>query len=455
MTTSRYGFNFICDAPGFNDSAARAVIERLRPRWIIVINGLAFAKDIAARYPETDVIVRWVRADDDARKSWPTPGDFIEFAKREFGGARLYANLMNENGVSDDVLRYTLAVIEQSSDLRLAVGGFSVGTPEPEDWKRPLAVELLKKLDTQRDRLVLNLHEYFPAVPHAGMGEAAYTNPQPAAWPLDIRHTTCWLIGRYQFLVQTCQEHQIGTPRIVIGEHGPDRIDQFKGYLGGLLQTPPYSEIRGWRTLSNQYRAWYNTTPENALFTILKYTSERVYYHPAVEGISLFAWCSPQSEWEGFDMSQADDLQTALVSYANESTNPPARRYEPGTYLYSGENSFNIRTTPSKQAAVKGQLTTGATVQVADVDAVDASDHLWQRVTVFPAAANNVQIEGWVAVDIILPKLKEEEPPAPPEPPVKPVFTRADLLALATYHEAAAKAHADLAALYKQLAERV
>jgi hypothetical protein len=444
MAQSRLGLNFICDAPNFDFDKARAIIDKLRPRWIVVINGMSFAKEIAVKYPEVNVIVRWVADDDDTRARWPKPIDFVAFARREIGDARLFCNVTNENGFSGDLLKYTIDVIDQSGDLRLAVGGYSVGTPEPADWRVPLAIELLKRLDTQRNRLVLNLHEYYPVLPIGMMDGVDHANPNMAAWPTDIRGHKCWLAGRYQFLIQACQALEIGAPRIVIGEHEADRIDQYKAWMESLIKTPPYAEIRGWRTLRNQYRAWYNKDAEYVLLDFARYSDKVIYYHPAVEGIVPFAACSEESEWNGFNLMDADVFIQSLADYANENVappSPPARRYEPGAYVYSGANSFNIRVDAGEVSASIGKLTKDCTVNVLDEEAKQPDKHLWQKVTVIPSVGDNLLIFGWVAVDIIpltpKPAAPPMEPPAPPAPIIA-LFTRAELEALAQHHEAMA-----------------
>ncbi len=417
MHRRRIGFNFICDAPDFDRNRALTLCDRLRPRWIVVINGLDFAKEVARRWSEINVMVRWVTQDNDPRKSWPSPRDFITFAQREIGNERLYANVGNEAGFSDEVLRYYCDVIDQSGSLRLAVGGFSAGTPEPQDWKRPQALELLKRLDAQRNRVVLNLHEYCGGIITSGM-----SNPprfiQPETWPRDLSTITCWHVGRYRFLLNACRDLKIAVPRIVIGEFGHDDMSDIKPWLETLIKTPPYANIRGWKTLRNQNAAWFGNrgwSSERALFEQYVYANEFIYVGDEVEGICDFAECSQRSEWEGFDKSQTNELPTLLAEYANSENSqpdvptPPASLPKPGLYTITVPPPFlNLRETPGGTDI--GDVKTGDVVEVIEAEArlAPPSPYWWLRV-----ALPEKQQRGWIAWLDGVAFTPYAEPPAP------------------------------------------
>lgn len=425
--TRRIGYNIIGDAPNVDLERAYQHVAKVKPAWVIVINRLDLAKRIAANVPETNVIVRWVKNDDDPIAAWQSPERFIAWVRQEFGGARLYANISNEAGFSDNILQWTLNVIDGAPDLCFAVGGFSVGTPEPGDWERPKSLELLRRLATQHQRLVLNLHEYFPALPHAGMDGEPYGNPN--GMPEDIRDIDCWLVGRYQFLVNACQAHELPIPRIVIGECGPDRIDQFKTWLGTLRQTAPYVEIRGWKTLKAQWQAWYNKDPERVLFDLLAYVERVVYYIPQVECMCLFAWCSPQSEWEQFDISQALLYQQLREADSNVVTPPVITVPVAGRYTYEGGNRI-VRKVAGKSGANIGLLSNGNTVEILSTPSKTIDKLVWIEVVVRDA------LTGWIAYEkdemLFTPQTSQE----PAEPDYDALF--ADLLMLISHQRTTA-----------------
>lgn len=435
----RLGFNFIGDAPGFDYTRALLTCDRLRPRWIVVINNLAFARDVAWRYPETNVIVRWVKADDNPLRSWPRPADFIDFARREIGDARLYANVANEAGFSDAVLQYFCDVIDLSSGLRLAVGGFSSGTPQPDDWTRPVTVELLRRLDRERGRVVLNLHEYCAGVMTSGL-----SNPpavQPEAWPRPAPATR-WHVGRWRFLADACARLGINPPRIVIGEFGHDDMSDIKAWLDTLIKTPPYQNIRGWKTLQYQFAAWYAArgwTAARALLEQYRYADAVLYDTPLVEGICDFAWCSPQSQWEQFDKSQADEFISLLTEYAHEDEGmpdiPAAGRYK----VYPPAGTMNLRADAGTSAADIGDVNTGDTLTVTG-ETKTAGAYTWLKVQTATSA-------GWIA---LLANLRFEAVPDDTPP-----LTKAEALAhVANWRQTAASLQ-DAAVKLEKLAERL
>ena len=127
----------------------------------------------------------------------------------------------------------------------------------------------------------------------------------------------------------------------------------------------------------------------------------------------------------------------------------PARRYEPGIYVMTGDTAFNVRPSPSTSGVPRGKLSPGDTVKVLDVDAVTADNLLWQQVDITPKAATNLTLSGWVAVTDLELTPKVVEPPAPPpaQPPIT-VLTHAELLLLADSHER-------MAVMFRAAAERL
>lgn len=434
-----------------------AHLRATAPAWVLVMDNLELAREIKAALPATNVIFRaW--PDDDIHKR-VSPADWVNQKAAAIGGADVWCYTTNEPGFSDDVLNWTNAVIELAAarGLKLCVGNFSSGTPEPDDWHRPAAIRLLHLCDSHRDTVVLGLHEYSGGVITSGMISGSPAFIQPSDWPRRVENVACWHVGRVRLLLQACDwlSVSIKPPRIVITEAGFDDMSDIKTWLDGLLKTPPYTSIRGWKSLWNQWRAWWPTwTPQKAYFEQLKYADNVLYKDTPVEGMLMFSWGASSEMWQQFDVSDANELQGLLEAYANEGTPtaPPPRKYAPGAYTCADTTPFNIRALPSISAGKQGSLMPGDAVKALDVDAVAADGLTWQKFEVTPKAAPNLLITGWIAVTDLDLTPKVTEPPAPP--PVVLQFSKAELLALATSHDTAATSHQAIAALYRRLAEK-
>ena len=134
-----------------------------KPTWAGVMDGVQLAKDIGAASPTTEV---WHRAyppgGDEEIWRVVSPAQWVDKTRRELEASDLWAYCLNEPGFDDPMLQWLCEVIDLAgpAGLKLVVGNFSVGTPEPDDWKKPAAKWLLERLHKHRDRVILGLHEY-------------------------------------------------------------------------------------------------------------------------------------------------------------------------------------------------------------------------------------------------------------------------------------------------------
>ena len=424
-----------------------AHLQATRPRWVLVMDNLDVAREIKAALPDTNVIFRaWP---DDSIHTQVTPEDWVNQKAAAIGTADVWAYTTNEPGFSDEALNWTAAVIEHAAarGMKVCVGNFSSGTPAPDDWHRPASKRLLQMCASHRDTVVLGCHEYGCGVITSGMIGGTPKFIQPSDWPRSVEDVVCWHVGRVRLLLEACDWLAIDPPRIVMTEAGFDDMSDIKAWSDTLLKTPPYSNIRGWKSLWNQWRAWWPTwTPQKAYAEQMKYADSVLYANTPVEGILMFSWGASSEAWEQFDLSYADEFHAALEAYATPVT---ARRYDPGVYVMTDDTPFNVRPSPSTSGVPRGKLSPGDTVKVLDVDAVMADNLLWQQMDITPKAAPNLTLSGWVAVTDLELTPKVTEPPAPPPtlPPIT-VLTRAELLLLAESHE-------KIAAMFRAAAGRL
>jgi hypothetical protein len=93
------------------------------------------------------------------------------------------------------------AELALADGYRWAAFAWSSGEPEPDDWEGPQMLEFLRLVGEHPDRLAIALHEY------------SYTVS-------DIADGYPYKVGRFQFLFQVCDAHNIPRPTVLITEWG-------------------------------------------------------------------------------------------------------------------------------------------------------------------------------------------------------------------------------------------
>lgn len=385
-----------------------------RPRWLLVMDNLNLAEELAAALPETNVIFR--RWPDDNLVREKTPQTWVNETAALLAGKRLWAYAGNEQGFGDDVLRWNTEVITLAAarGLKVVVGNFATGTPEPGDWRRPAALDLLRALDANRAAAVLGLHEYAGGVITSGLG-----NPPPVkVWP-DSIPGAAWHCGRYRFVVDTCAEQNIKAPRVVITEHGFDDLSDIKSWLDTLVKTPGYANIRGWRSLVEQWRAWWPSwSPERAYAEQLIYADRVIYNNPIIEGQLIFSYGASSEMWRQFDIEGAAELLLELERYAQNGDDEPMPAqpiYAPDVYTSMSSAPFRVRDMPALTGTPVGMLRKGDTVTVHGSPFPQlANGFTWQHIEVIPGGNGAARVTGWTAMNELILEPKGYEPPAPP-----------------------------------------
>jgi hypothetical protein len=180
---------------------------------------------------------------------------------------------------------------------------------------------MLELLDRNRSTMILGLHEYACAIITSGFVGGYPQFIQPNTWPGDVSGTTLWHLGRYKFLVNYCHSIGINPPRIILTEHGFDDVSDIKPWAERLLQTGPYHNIRGWKSIVNQWNAWFNPlgwSAERAYFEQLSYADRVIYQNSPVEAQCIFSWGHSSQDWDQFDVADALEFQRMLEAYAEQ-----------------------------------------------------------------------------------------------------------------------------------------
>lgn len=221
--------------------------------------------------------------------------------------------------------------LAETAGRRLVILNVGVGKLNPpdkdgngNDWA--LFDTVLRRAVAKPELFVIGAHEYAGGVITSGFIGGDPTMIQPEFWPQDLSGITQWHCGRYNFLLQYCDKIKIPYPRIVITEHGFDRLDDIGGWLQALQKTPPYQDIRGWKTLVFQWETWWSGwSAQQAYVEQMRYADRVIYPNDKVEAQLLFTW-SANPDWQIFDLSQATQFQTLLTEPVVE---PPEPEPEP------------------------------------------------------------------------------------------------------------------------------
>ncbi len=338
MARSRISYNIHAQAVHDRDRLMRH-LQAIQPTAVLVMDGLGLAQEIKAAVPGAMVIHRnWGATEgDDNAFAKVTPERWLELrAKEAEGGIFLYTT--NEPGWGADVIDWHVRLMELAAPRRvpLVIGNWAVGTPQPEQWT--MARRMLELLDEHRDLFILGLHEYACAVATSGLhggfpinAGVAPDSPggvnliQPESWPGDVSRITMWHCGRFQFLVRQCDTLGIKPPRIIMTEHGMDDVSDIKPWTETLRKTDPYLNIRGWKSVQNQWTDWYSGkgwSPQRAYFEQLAWADRVIYWNSVVEAQLIYCWGHKDPQWEQFDICEASEFHSLLENYAQQKPAP-------------------------------------------------------------------------------------------------------------------------------------
>jgi len=417
-------------------------LQRLNPAWLLVMDNLALAQQIKAMLPRCNVIYR----------AWPddgvpteAPEDWVARRATFIGGADIWAYTSNEPPATPALWDWHARAMDaaRKHGLKLVVGNFAAGQPQPDRWAQGRAV--LDRLAAHPDQFVLGLHEYACGFAISGAPNFEALIPTDR-WPVNPRALGhLYHCGRFHFLLDYCRAQNLRPPRIVMTEAGFDDLQDVAAWRDTLRVTPPYPGIRGWKTLPDQWRAWWpGWGAQRAYAEQTTYLWRALYADTPVEALLLFTW-SASAQWEQFDVSEAGELQSALEAHTmivadiNPGVDDPRWRPYMATSAPAGTI---VRQNPTTASVPVTTLKGDVAVQHIPFEDLTAAEqlrarpdtHVWLAIKV-----DATQQVGWARGDVLtLTPLAlepapepEPEPPAPePEPPTGDYVTRAEYNAL-------------------------
>lgn len=307
-------------------------LRELNPVAVVVLDEPGVALDIADKLPECQVIFRFNGdgGDGDLHRRYKPEEWLAKITDKVRGDKRIILHTTNEPALDKALIDWHVALIEAANaqGWRLCVLNLATGNPEPEkrdkegkiiresQWET--AKPLLELLAEHRQH-VLGLHEYAGGVITSGLigGDPKFI--APGEWPAIVPFTR-YHCGRNRFLVEYCERHNLKPPRIILTEHGFDDTSDIKPWLESLNKTPPYTGIRGWRSLAKQWASWWPMWgAEKAYAEQLMWADRALYQGTPVEAQCIFSY-GDSGGWQQFDIAGADELQKLLIAYAKESS---------------------------------------------------------------------------------------------------------------------------------------
>lgn len=250
---------------GFNDLGGdlTPLLQEYRPAAWVTFDG-GRARWLKSTFPEALVVYRHMPDGNNLHQRRPDAISWYHEARAACGSDnRIIIQCGNEpDAVNLDALTAWTCDVIDAADRdggTVAVLGFSVCHPTPEDWRGPL-LPVLRKLSDSRHYLLL--HEYF--VTYGGE----------------------WCIGQFRNAHTAADEIGITRPQIILGEYGYD--------------------LPGWKACQRER----GLLDEQYAAVLVKAWNE-VYAPAGVRTACVYAW-GRGDVWQDYDVSDAGAFLTTL-----------------------------------------------------------------------------------------------------------------------------------------------
>lgn len=379
-------------------------IDRLKPACMLFIDDAGAATRFANAFPNSVSIYRAFRGDESTM--YLHSGEMLKYVKGVAAGVspNVYLNVGCEEALGGDynanlkqLVKECIACLDwayaNGRKLALPHGAFYGLNPE----HFPILVPLINKINERPDQAILTSDEYFGGHAFSGVvdglgGEVWHIDP--AHWqasPVRVYYH----MGRVTVLFRWLVTQGIKPPRYIVTETGADDLSDIGPWLKTLKVTGGYQNIRGWKTLTDQWAAWYGGqgwSPQRAYVEMLKAVWQQVYAPwPNVVGLCLYTWGYLQDRtWEQFDLADAGEFQSLLeqVNWKGSTVPPtPIPHTPPPTtpavtrVVTMNERKFstaNVRSEPTTAASIIGEVKVGDTVDIrVPLRIVSSDNYVW------------------------------------------------------------------------------
>lgn len=327
-------------------------VRDVKPRWILQMDDDGLAGELQSASPSTNIIGR---STGDEKQRLLIPEQWLDLVAHN-GAYGRWIYMQNERGAGPDETdwSYVRLVAGLKRGWKFVVYNCSTGTPGATEW--PIADKVIRLASDNPDQIAIGLHEYGGGLMWSAMDGIPYLPAYPDA-PKGNR----WLVGRFKFLLDYCDKARIKYPRIVITEHGFD--DVFGAFAHPpIVSTPPYLNPRGWRSLVNQWAAWYpGVAPDDVYAAHLLWADKNIYASTPVEAQLVFCYgnLGGNQPLDGENWYQDNVEGTSVpirLKEASMSTQPPPQPADWQPRQLRTSDLVNVRSSPSINGAVIQQI---------------------------------------------------------------------------------------------------
>lgn len=427
-----------------NSTPLKDLLREIDPAAVLVMDGFGLLLELKSILPNTICIDREYPDVDVLSK---TPAQWLNEKSSKIGDTGVWVYTTNEPGLTKEVIQWHVDLIKLNAKRKnpINIVGVNLGVGQPNSWEE--AKELLQLADQYRKWFILGLHEYAAVVPTSGFVGGnpvergfATADGWPRGGELDkIRppKSGMYHCGRVFQLNEYCKNNGIVPPRVILTEHGFDHLNDLQSWYNTLQLSPKYGEIRGWRTLVEQWRVFFpQWSDERALFESLAYLDSELYRGSNVEAQLIFCWGWIDKQWESFDVSTNSVFHDFLKKYVRglimaTPATPNVPRPTPAGTAYKGRITTASRVRQGNGTSYTVLYTTSLQDEFLFYPDTATWDGLnkYQWVWVEPTAPN--KSSGWVAMTLPLNQLFiPVEPPIvyppveeSPNPPTVPDFS--------------------------------
>lgn len=366
----KIGYNVHSDDNGLLEH-----LKKVKPPVVLVLENYGLAHDIAVELPNTQVIYRPYFPESDAYHLIMRPNEFVaRMAQKWQGEPNIWFHTGNESGLSIEQQEWEMALSASPAGMKFVVGNPATGSfPDSiEAWK--YADKYIRFLVANKDRFWLGLHEYFDGIPCITM--PGFRN-RVFNWN-DGGNRPGWQTNRYRWLIDYCDSVGIGYPNIVLTECGNDDLRENRdnsdvnAFIDSMRCNAGYYNIRGWKTLQDQWQDWYQKPADVTYYEMLEWLENNVYNHSSIKGMCIFAWCSSQSSWDQFNVAYADEFRKKMEARVD---------YIPSVEIFcEATSTFNLRSSPSTTSKVVVLIKPLTPIYIS-VTGVKVGSYMWYPVS--------------------------------------------------------------------------
>lgn len=366
-------------------------IEKVKPKYILVLNSLPFAVELKKKYSWLNVVYRDMSLiENDNVHRYLTPQTWRNlYASAIHNG--LIAHTTNEPNYSERSyidFEVQVGLMAVRENFQVVVGNYSTGTPQ-----RSSDIHTILELasDYQRN-IILGLHEYAATDWHLDWGG----NKNPFSWD-KVPSKYGWIIGRYNYINDYSRKRFNKLPRILLTEFGYDTI-QSHSHLQKFF--PGYTDRMGVTPSSQAFSVWAKqfgvASWEEYAYKSIEAMWRNIYKDTNIEGMMLFCF-GGQGVWrDNYNFAKHRSLISLLTN--NPMKNGVAAMNE-GKEFYTASlvsnSTHNIRTAPTTSSRIQGQIKFGDMFVVIEDSFASANGYSWKRVF---TNVSGVFKEGWLAL---------------------------------------------------------